>query len=171
MVNIGRISIVAAMILAMIVAPFMGIDKKGGFQYIQEYTGFVSPGVFAMFFLGFFWKKTSSNAALFATIGGFVLSIIFKFMPNYVDLSWLASSGYAVANASGVFEIPFLDRMGIVFLICLVGMYFISMNDIRKGVQTNGLEVDRSMFKLHPAFVVGVLILFGIIAALYTILW
>ncbi|MDP2421613.1 sodium/sugar symporter [Sediminibacterium sp.] len=171
MVNIGRISIVAAMILAMIVAPFMGIDKKGGFQYIQEYTGFVSPGVFAMFFLGFFWKKTSSNAALFATIGGFVLSIIFKFMPNYVDLSWLASSGYAVANASGVFEIPFLDRMGIVFLICLVGMYFISMNDIRKGVQTNGLEVDRSMFKLYPAFVVGVLILFGIIAALYTILW
>jgi SSS family solute:Na+ symporter len=171
MVNIGRISIVAAMILAMIVAPFMGIDKKGGFQYIQEYTGFVSPGVFAMFFLGFFWKKTSSNAALFATIGGFVLSIIFKFMPNYVDLSWLASSGYAVANGEGVFEIPFLDRMGIVFLICLVGMYFISMNDIRKGVQTKGLEVDRSMFKLHPAFVVGVLILFGIIAALYTILW
>lgn len=171
MVNIGRISIVAAMVLAMIVAPFMGIDKKGGFQYIQEYTGFVSPGVFAMFFLGFFWKKTSSNAALFATIGGFVLSIIFKFMPNYVDLSWLASSGYAVANGEGVFEIPFLDRMGIVFLICLVGMYFISMNDIRKGVQTNGLEVDRSMFKLHPAFVVGVLILFGIIAALYTILW
>ena len=171
MVNIGRVSIVAAMILAMIVAPFMGIDKKGGFQYIQEYTGFVSPGVFAMFFLGFFWKKTSSNAALFATIGGFVLSIIFKFMPNYVDLSWLASSGYAVANAEGIFEIPFLDRMGIVFLICLVGMYFISMNDIRKGVQTNGLEVDRSMFKLHPAFVVGVLILFGIIAALYTILW
>ncbi len=171
MVNIGRMAIVAAMVLAMVVAPFMGIDKKGGFQYIQEYTGFVSPGVFAMFFLGFFWKKTSSNAALFATIGGFVLSIIFKFMPNYIDLSWLASSGYAVANAEGVFEIPFLDRMGIVFLICLVGMYFISMNDIRKGVQTNGLEVDRSMFKLHPAFVVGVLILFGIIAALYTILW
>lgn len=171
MVNIGRISIVAAMVLAMVVAPFMGIDKKGGFQYIQEYTGFVSPGVFAMFFLGFFWKKTSSNAALFATIGGFALSIIFKFMPNFVDLSWLASSGYAVANADGIFEIPFLDRMGIVFLICLVGMYFISMNDIRKGIQTNGLEVDSSMFKLHPAFVVGVLILFGIIAALYTLFW
>lgn len=171
MVNIGRISIVAAMVLAMVVAPFMGIDKKGGFQYIQEYTGFVSPGVFAMFFLGFFWKKTSSNAALFATIGGFVLSIIFKFMPNFVDLSWLASSGYAVANADGIFEIPFLDRMGIVFLICLVGMYFISINDIRKGIQTKGLEVDSSMFKLHPAFVVGVLVLFGIIAALYTLFW
>lgn len=171
MVNIGRISIVVAMLLAMAVAPFMGIDKKGGFQYIQEYTGFVSPGVFAMFFLGFFWKKTTSNAALFATIGGFVLSIIFKFMPNYVDLSWLASSGYAVANAEGVFEIPFLDRMGMVFLICLVFMYFISMRDAKKGIQTNGLEVDSSMFKLHPAFIVGVIILFGIIAALYTVLW
>lgn len=171
MVNIGRISIVVAMLLAMAVAPFMGIDKKGGFQYIQEYTGFVSPGVFAMFFLGFFWKKTTSNAALFATIGGFVLSIIFKFMPNYVDLSWLASSGYAVANAEGVFEIPFLDRMGMVFLICLVFMYFISMRDAKKGIQTNGLEVDSSMFKLHPGFIVGVIILFGIIAALYTVLW
>lgn len=171
MVNIGRISIIVAMLLAMAVAPFMGIDKKGGFQYIQEYTGFVSPGVFAMFFLGFFWKKTTSNAALFATIGGFVLSIIFKFMPAYVDLSWLASSGYSVANAQGVFEIPFLDRMGIVFLICLVCMYFISIWDAKRGVQTNGLEVDSSMFKLHPSFVVGVLVLFGIITALYTVLW
>lgn len=171
MVNIGRIAIIAAMILAMAVAPFMGIDKKGGFQYIQEYTGFVSPGVFAMFFLGFFWKKTSSNAALFATIGGFVLSIMFKFMPNYINLSWLADTGFAVANAEGVFEIPFLDRMGFVFLICLVCMYFISMRDAKKGIQTKGLEVDSSMFKLHPGFTVGVIILFGIIAALYTILW
>ncbi len=39
----------------------LGIDKKGGFQYIQEYTGFVSPGIFAMFILGFFWKKATSN--------------------------------------------------------------------------------------------------------------
>jgi len=45
------------MLIAVLVAPFLGIDKKGGFQFIQEYTGFVSPGVFAMFILGFFWKK------------------------------------------------------------------------------------------------------------------
>ena len=77
------------MLIAVAVAPFLGIDKKGGFQYIQEYTGFVSPGVFAMFILGFFWKKTTSNAALFATIGGFLLSIVFKFMPKFVNLAFL----------------------------------------------------------------------------------
>jgi SSS family solute:Na+ symporter len=65
---------------------------KKGFEFIQEYTGFVSPGIFAMFILGFFWKKTSSNAAMFATVGGFVLSVIFKFLPQFVNLSWLNHS-------------------------------------------------------------------------------
>ena len=54
LVNVGKTVIVVAMLIAVVVAPFLGIDKKGGFQYIQEYTGFVSPGVFAMFILGFF---------------------------------------------------------------------------------------------------------------------
>lgn len=171
LVRVGRISIVVSMILAMAVAPFMGIDQKGGFQYIQEYTGFVSPGVFAMFFLGFFWKKTTSNAALFATIGGFVLSLLFKFLPGVADLSFLASTGFAIPNAQGIYEIPFLDRMGFVFAICIAGMWIISTIEQRKGVRTHGLEIDRSMFKLHPAFAVGVLILLGIIAALYAVLW
>ncbi|MDD2794008.1 MAG: sodium/sugar symporter [Sediminibacterium sp.] len=171
LVRVGRMSIVASMILAMAVAPFMGIDQKGGFQYIQEYTGFVSPGVFAMFFLGFFWKKTTSNAALFATIGGFVLSLLFKSLPGIADLSFLTSTGFAIPNAQGIYEIPFLDRMGFVFAICIAGMWIISTIEQRKGVRTHGLEIDRSMFKLHPAFAVGVLILLGIIAALYAVLW
>ena len=91
LVRIGKLTIIVAMIIAIIVAPLLGIDKKGGFQYIQEYSGFVSPGVFAMFILGFFWKKTTSNAALFSMIGGFLLSILFKFMPAFVDLSFLNS--------------------------------------------------------------------------------
>ena len=66
------------MIIGVVIAPFLGIDKKGGFEFIQEYTGFFSPGIFAMFLLGFFWKKTTSNAALFATVGGFVMSVILK---------------------------------------------------------------------------------------------
>jgi SSS family solute:Na+ symporter len=91
MVWIGRISVILAMLVAVIIAPLLGIDKKG-FEFIQEYTGFVSPGIFAMFILGFFWKKTSSNAAMFATVGGFVLSVIFKFLPQFVNLSWLNHS-------------------------------------------------------------------------------
>lgn len=171
LVNIGKLAIVTAMLIAVLVAPFLGIDKKGGFQYIQEYTGFVSPGVFAMFILGFFWKKTTSNAALFATIGGFILSIIFKFMPAFVELSFLNAAGFSVPNADGLYEIPFIDRMGFVFLICVVGMYFISMYETRRGVKTNGLEIDRSMFKMSASFTVGMLIVLSIIAAFYTLFW
>ncbi|MBL7887437.1 MAG: sodium/sugar symporter [Flavobacterium sp.] len=171
LVNVGKMTILIAMIIAVLVAPFLGIDKKGGFQYIQEYTGFVSPGVFAMFILGFFWKKTTSNAALFATIGGFILSIVFKIMPSFVDLSFLHSVGFSNPNADGVYEIPFIDRMGFVFLLCVIGMYFISQYETKKGVQTNGLEVDQSMFKMSPSFTVGMLIILSVLAALYTVFW
>ena len=171
MVQVGKMTVIIAMILAVIIAPLMGIDKKGGFQYIQEYTGFVSPGIFAMFILGFFWKKTTSNAALFATIGGFAFSLFFKFLPGFMNLSFLGQLGFAKANAGGVFEIPFLDRMGFVFLICVIGMWLISMYENRKGIKPNGLEVDRGMFKMNPSFTVGALIVCGILAALYTIFW
>ncbi len=171
MVQIGKITVVVAMILAVVIAPLMGIDKKGGFQYIQEYTGFVSPGIFAMFILGFFWKKTTSNAALFATVGGFAFSLFFKFLPNLMNLQFLESFGFSKANEKGIFEIPFLDRMGFVFLICVVGMILISLLDSKKGVKANGLEVDQSMFKMNNAFAVGALIVLGVLAALYTIFW
>lgn len=172
LVNTGKITIIVSMILAVLIAPHLGIDKKGGFQYIQEYTGFVSPGIFAMFILGFFWKKTTSNAALFATIGGFLLSVFFKFLPNFADLSFLNATGFAVINpASGLYEIPFLDRMGFVFVICIIGMYLISKIENAKGVVPNGLEVDTKMFKAHPGFVVGALLVTLITAALYIMYW
>ncbi len=172
LISVGKITIVVSMILAVIIAPHLGIDKKGGFQYIQEYTGFVSPGIFAMFILGFFWKKTTSNAALFATIGGFFLSIFFKFLPNFADLSFLKASNFAVLNkATGVYEIPFLDRMGFVFLICVLGMYIISKIEGARGVVPKGLAVDTKMFRVHSGFLVGALIVIMITAALYTIYW
>ena len=170
-VQVGRWVIVISMIMAVAIAPYLGIDKKGGFQYIQEYTGVVSPGIFAMFILGFFWKKTTSNAALFATIGGFILSVLFKISPNYVDLEFLHASGYAIPNAEGVFEIPFIDRMGFVFVICVVFMYIISMYENRNGVITDGLEIDKSMFRPTAAFTVGALIVIGFVVAMYSIYW
>lgn len=172
LVNTGKITIIVSMILAVLIAPHLGIDKKGGFQYIQEYTGFVSPGIFAMFILGFFWKKTTSNAALFATIGGFLLSVFFKFLPNFADLSFLNSTGFAVINPiSGLYEIPFLDRMGFVFVICILGMYIISKIENARGVVPRGLEVDTKMFKAHPGFIVGALLVTLITAALYIMYW
>ena len=124
-----------------------------------------------MFILGFFWKKTTSNAALFATIGGFLMSIIFKFMPAFVDLSFLNPIGFSVQNSDGIYEIPFIDRMGFVFLFCVIGMYIISIYENKKGIQPDGLEVDKTMFKMSPSFIVGSLIVVSIIAALYTIFW
>lgn len=171
LVRIGRITVLVAIALAMMIAPFMGIDKKGGFQYIQEYTGFVSPGIFAMFILGFFWKKTTANAALFATIGGFLLSVIFKFLPNWVDLSFLSSMGFSAPNSDGIYEIPFIDRMGFVFVICVIGMYIISMLELKGRANAKGLEIDRSMFKTSPGFTVGALLVVGILIALYSIFW
>ena len=168
---VGRLTVVIAMILAVIIAPFLGIDKKGGFQYIQEYSGFVSPGTFAMFILGFFWKKTTSNAALFATIGGFAFSLFLKFLPKFADLSFLSSVNFSVLTAEGLYEIPFLDRMGIVFIFCLVGMFIISKIENARGVVPNGLAVDKKMFKIDPGFAVGALIICGILAALFTMFW
>ena len=170
LVNVGKIAVVLSLIIGVVIAPFMGIDKKGGFEFIQEYTGFVSPGIFAMFILGFFWKKTTSNAALFATVGGFVFSVFFKFLPKIADMTFLEPYGFA-AKVDGIYEIPFLDRMGFVFAICIIGMWIISTIDNKRGVKPHGLEIDKSMFKLHPAFAVGALLVGGILTALYTIFW
>ncbi|VXB19769.1 Sodium/glucose cotransporter [Flavobacterium sp. 9R] len=175
LVRVGKITVVVAMLVAALIAPFLGIDKKGGFEFIQEYTGFVSPGIFAMFILGFFWKKTSSNAALFATIGGFVLSVIFKFLPQLMNLEFLSQYGFATLveqkDKTMAFEIPFLDRMGFVFVICVLLMVVISLWDEKRGVVAKGLEVDTKMFKVSNSFAVGTLIIVGLLVALYSIFW
>jgi len=176
MVLVGKITVVVAMIVGVLICTHLGIDKKGGFDFIQEYTGFVSPGIFAMFILGFFWKKSTSNAALFSTIGGFVLSVVFKLMPLYTNLEFLKNYGFStlVTQKDGVtklYEIPFLDRMGIVFVICMIGMYIISMIENSKGTKVNALEVDTKMFRTSTGFAVGATIITGILVALYTIFW
>lgn len=168
----GRLVVIVSMVLAIVIAPFLGIDKKGGFEFIQEYTGFVSPGIFAMFIMGFFWKRTTVSAALFAIIGGFILSVIFKFLPGWVDLSFMQGSGFAVVNpASGVVEIPFLDRMGFVFLICVVVMVALSLMTPAHKQPKDTLHVDFKMFKTDPMFTVGAVIVLVILATLYISFW
>jgi SSS family solute:Na+ symporter len=169
-VRIGQIAVVASMGIAVIIAPFLGIDK-GGLNYIQEYTGFVSPGIFAMFLLGFFWKRTTSNAALFATVGGFGLSVLFKFLPRMMDLSWLSGMGFSKLTADGSYEIPFLDRMGFVFILCIAGMWLISMIENRSGDKAQKLDVDIALFKVSKGFLVGSLLIVGALVALYWRFW
>ena len=172
MVAVGKITVVVAMLLGILIAPHLGIDKKGGFQFIQEYTGFVSPGIFAMFILGFFWKKTTSSAALFATIGGFLFSILLKFLPGMMDLSFLAPYGFAVQpEGSSIYEIPFLDRMGFVFVLCIIGMAIISLIEGHGRTNPKGLEIDSSMFRPNRSFAIGSAVVIVIITVLYTTFW
>lgn len=166
MVWIGRISVVAAMAIAVLLAPLLGIDKKGGFQYIQEYTGFVSPGILAMFLLGFYWRKTTAAAAMFATIGGLVFSVFLKFLPLVMDLGFLAPIGFAVNNGAGSYEIPFLDRMLIVFVMVVIGMVVLSTTAQRDGSYKR-MVIDRSMFRVDRGFAVGSVIIFMVLVAIY----
>jgi len=175
LVNVGKISIIVSSAIGILLTMALGNalmgEGKQGFQYIQEYTGFVSPGIFAMFLLGFFWKKTTSNAALFAVISGFIFSVILKFLPGFIDLSFLNPVGFAVPAAGGVYEIPFLDRMALVFVLCVIGMYIISISETRKGAHPHGLEIDAKMFKTSPGFAIGSIIILVLLTVLYTIYW
>jgi SSS family solute:Na+ symporter len=172
MVWIGRVSVVVSMALAVLIAPMLGIDKKGGFQYIQEYTGFVSPGILAMFLLGFFWKKTTAGAAMFATVGGLAGSIVLKFLPTMMDLSFLIPIGFAKMTDAGVAEIPFLDRMFIVFWFVVAGMVLISkLAEARRDPTHKHLHIDTSLFRVDGAFALGSAIICVMLATIYSALW
>jgi len=169
LVHIGRFAVVAAMVLAIAIAPFMGIDKKGGFEFIQEYTGYVSPGIFALFIMGFFWKRTTSNAALFAMIGGLAFSILTKYIPAWTGVN--DCMFYTAFLDGDVYMIPFMDRMGWVFIFCVVSMVIISLADPESKNNPKGLEIDAKMFKLEPSFIAGTVIVVMGIVALYTYFW
>jgi len=124
--------------------------------------------VFAMFIMGFFWGRTTGAAALFATLGGFAASLFLKFLPQYMDLSFLVSSGFAKANAAGVAEIPFIDRMFFVFLFCVGGMVLISLTQPRPK---EALAIDRSMFRVTPVFAAGSALIIVVLVGLYTLWW
>lgn len=172
MVWIGRLAVVAAMVLAVLIAPLLGIDKKGGFQYIQEYTGFVSPGILAMFLMGFFWKRTTAGAAMFATVGGLAGSILLKFLPTMVDLSFLAPIGFAKLASSGVAEIPFLDRMFIVFWFVIAGMVVISkLAEARREGSAKHLHIDTSLFRVDGGFAAGSAVICVLLATIYGVGW
>ncbi|MFM1913524.1 MAG: hypothetical protein RIR51_1367, partial [Bacteroidota bacterium] len=167
LVRMGRIAVLAALAIAIIITPFMGIDKTGGFQFIQEYTGYVSPGIFALFSLGFFWKRTTSKAALFALIGGVTLSIVSKYIPTWTGMNETLFYT-AFPDADGTYMIPFMDRMGWVFLFCVISMVIISLVDPEGKDNPKGLEIDAKMFALKPGFIAGSVIILIMLLFLYT---
>jgi SSS family solute:Na+ symporter len=156
LVKTGRITIVVAMVLASFVAPALkSLDQA--YQFIQEYVGFISPGVLSIFLLGFFWKRTTSAAALTSAILTIPLSTFLKFLPGWTN---------------GAFpDIPFMNRMGLVFLILMALMIIMSLADRRSKNNPQVVEIDTKMFRCSPAFIIGSVVIVGILAALYTIFY
>jgi solute:Na+ symporter, SSS family len=149
LVNVGKIAIIVSMIIGCLVAPqLQGLDSA--FQFIQKYTGFVSPGIFAIFFLGFFWKRTTANAALVAAILALPTSIAFD------------------QYGGGM---PFFHAMGYSFLILSGIMIVISLLDPKGKDNPKGLEIDSSMFKVSSGFAIGAVVVCSILTALYTFFW
>lgn len=170
LVTIGRVAILVAMVISVALTwnDTLGIGGAGGFAFIQKYTGFISPGVFAMFILGMFWKRTTAPAAITGLVVGFALSVFFN---NYAPMlfgpeTWLWS---AYTNSEGVYEIPFLISMGLAFFFTVALMVVMSLAGPK--VNPNAFEIDGRMFRVAPSTLVLIVLIVLIFSLLYVRFW
>ncbi|AFK01907.1 SSS sodium solute transporter superfamily [Emticicia oligotrophica DSM 17448] len=145
----GRVAIVIAFIIALIVSPLLA-NFGQAFEYIQVYTGYISPGILSIFLLGFFWKKATANGALTAAVLSIVLSAIIESLyPTF----------------------PFMNRMGVVFWICSLVHISISLIEGKGKDQENAFEVNKAWFKVDKSFAIGAVVVVTIFTLIYTIFW
>lgn len=150
LVNTGRWVALISVIIACIVAkPLLG-NLDQAFQYIQEYTGFVSPGILAIFLFGLFWKKATPNAALWAAILSVPFSILVK---------------------ATLPQMPFMNRMGFAFILSAIALITISYIEGKGKDHERAIDYGKSLFKTSPAFNLGAIIVFSIIAVIYTVFY
>lgn len=149
LVRVGRLVSLTAICVAMLVSrPLLG-NFDQAFQYIQEFTGFFTPGVVAIFLLAIFWKNTTAEGALGAAVGSAVLSLMFK-------LLWPA--------------LPFIDRVGLVFVLCLgIGMAVSHLQ--RADPQPGAIDYNAVDVSTSSGFDVGAVAVALILAALYITWW
>jgi SSS family solute:Na+ symporter len=166
----GRLTVFISMVIAVVFTwkDLLGIGGEGGFTFIQKYTGFISPGVFAMFMLGFFWKRTTGAAAMTGLITGFLLAIFFN---SYaIQIFGTDNIMYtAYLNKSGIYEIPFLINMGWSFVLTIIIMVIVSMAGPK--VNPKAFEIDASMFKVSKSTLVLIVIILMLLSALYVKFW
>jgi SSS family solute:Na+ symporter len=147
-VRVGRIVALAAMLIAMVAArPLLG-NFDQAFQYIQEFTGFFTPGIVVIFMLGIFYAKTTATAALTAAIASAVLSFAFSvFAP----------------------ELPFIDRVGLVFLLC-AGLA-VGISHLWPRPQAGAVELGDVSFATSSGFNLSALLVTLILCAFYITWW
>ncbi|HYK47089.1 MAG TPA: sodium/solute symporter [Parafilimonas sp.] len=166
----GRFVVLCAMVMAIAFTweDLLGIGGTGGFTYIQKYTGFISPGVFAMFFLGMFWKRTTGLAAVVGLLTGVSLCIFFnEFAPQVFGNETFLYTAYP--NGKGGYEIPFLIAMGISFALTVIVMVAISLAGPK--VSPKAFILDKTMFKLRPSNIALIVVVLLILFALYVKFW
>ena len=158
-VNTGRISAAIALLIAGIMAPLLGgIDQA--FQFIQEYTGVVSPGILAVFMLGLFWKKTTNKAAIIGTLSSIPIAMYFKVAPK----GW-SNSSFFLDN------IPFLDQMGYTALLTMIVIIMVSYIQNKGGNDKKGIDITKETFKTSPLFNIISFAIMLVLTVLYAIFW
>jgi SSS family solute:Na+ symporter len=170
MVWTGRAVVLVAMIVAIAFTwkDILGISSEGGFTYIQKYTGYISPGVFSMFIMGMFWKRTTGTAAVVGLLTGFALCVFFnEFAPQVFGNETILYTAYP--NGKGSYEIPFLIVMGISFVITILLMIAISLWGPK--INPKAFALDKTMFRLEPVHIGLTVIVLLILAALYVKFW
>ncbi|MBU3011279.1 sodium/sugar symporter [Polaribacter vadi] len=150
-VNVGRISGAIALLIAVIIAPLLnGLDQV--FQYIQEFTGMLSPGILAIFLLGLFWKKTTNNAAIWGAVLSFPIALALKFIP--------------IAGLE-----PWMHQMGITTLLTMLIIMSLSHIQNKGKDDSKGIEITKNLFKTTPLFNIGSIVICILLLVLYCLFW
>jgi len=158
MVNVGRMSAGGALIIACIMAPLLGgIDQA--FQFIQEYTGIVSPGILAVFILGLFWKKSTNKGAIWGAILSVPIAMYFKIGAK----GWIDSMLFV--------DIPFLHQMGLTCLLSMLVIAVVSHLDGKGEDNEKGIPLTKGIFNTSPAFNISAFAISLILVVLYALLW
>jgi SSS family solute:Na+ symporter len=171
-VHTGRIMIIVSLIIAIVInwSDTLGIGGKGGFEFIQKYTGYISPAIFPVFLLGFFWKKTTSKAAISGIVVGLILAILFdKFLPTMIGNETLLYT--ALPNGHGGFEIPYLIQMGWVFFFTTLLIVVVSLLDVNGQTHAKDLQEDQTKYKLTNAHIAMIALVLGVVVAMYIRFW
>ena len=152
-VKVGRITALVSLIIAMVIAPQLG-SLGEVFQFIQEYTGVVSPGILAVFLMGLFYKKATNNAAIWGVISSIPVAMYFKIVPS----DWFLA------------QTPFMNQMGIT---CLATIFIIFMISYIEGNNDDpkGIVLSKKLFETSSSFNISAMIIGIITALLYAFLW
>ena len=148
LVRVGRIASLVAMLIAVALAPALSSIQQA-FQFIQEFTGFVSPGILVIFLFGLFWPRTTTRAVLWAAGTTLPLSFALKFMLS----DW-----------------AFMDRIGLAFALLALQVMVISLLE-NKGRAAGAIRLERRLFHTDKRFNAAAVGICGILCALYIAFW